>query len=288
MEQRLYTIGFANMDEKNAFPIAIRESLEKAARDYPEVRLIARNNDQDTERAIANAHEFASLPVDLAIIFHSDSRASHTVVAPLQAHDIPIIAVELPLPFSIFFGYNNRQAAEIGGDALADWIRVNWGGQVDKLLNLTSSRLLGDIHYRFSRAIERLTQVVTIDPDDILYLESDIDRVVAYERTTSVLQRWEDYHRIVIIALNDFVAMGALEAARQLGREQDIALLSYDGTEFAIHELNNPASRLIASPASFPERYGERLIPLALQMLRGEHTSPMHFVETNLLARKTT
>lgn len=279
MDDKRYIIGFANMDEKNAFPIAVRAGLEKTALNYPEIELVLRNNDQDTEKAIANAQEFADIPVDLAILFHTDIRARYQLAAPLQGKKIPIISVDLPMPSSTFFGYNHKYAAEIGGEVLGKWVKQHWNGQVDKVLNLTASRLLGEIQHRFTTALKKLTEYAEVDPDDILYLESEIDRDATAERTRVVLEGWNDKKRIAVIALNDYVAMGVLDAARALKREQDIAVLSYDGTELALAEFRKPDSRLIVSVASYPERYGEGLIRLALQILRGGFVLPQHFIE---------
>ncbi|MBZ5529671.1 MAG: LacI family transcriptional regulator, partial [Acidobacteriia bacterium] len=44
-------------------------------------------------------------------------------------------------------------------------------------------------------------------------------------------------------------------------------------------ELRYPGSRIIGSTAYEPERYGEKLIPLALKILHGEPVPPAVYVE---------
>jgi ribose transport system substrate-binding protein len=73
-----------------------------------------------------------------------------------------------------------------------------------------------------------------------------------------------------VIGMNDETALGALNAARALGREADIAAAGQGADHLALAELRSPTSRLIASVAYFPERYGERLIDLAFRLFRGE------------------
>lgn len=89
-----FTIGFANQDEKNPFAVAVRQALEAEVAQHPDLRLIVRDNDLDTEKAKAHALEFAEIPVDLAIIFHIDERAGCCAVRlswrcfPLPSADI--------------------------------------------------------------------------------------------------------------------------------------------------------------------------------------------------------
>jgi ribose transport system substrate-binding protein len=50
-------------------------------------------------------------------------------------------------------------------------------------------------------------------------------------------------------------------------------------------EIAQPQSRLVGSVAYFPERYGESLIPLAIDIIQGKATPPAIFVKHQLVAR---
>ena len=83
-----------------------------------------------------------------------------------------------------------------------------------------------------------------------------------------------DCHHIAIVAFNDEAAFGALQAARKVNREQDVVIVG-QGAERLVHtELRDPESRLIGSTAYMPERYGEKLMGLALKILHGESVPP--------------
>ena len=51
----------------------------------------------------------------------------------------------------------------------------------------------------------------------------------------------------------------------------------------ARNELRRPDTRLIGTVAYFPERYGDELIPLALNMLKDKPVPPATFVKHQLL-----
>lgn len=73
--------------------------------------------------------------------------------------------------------------------------------------------------------------------------------------------------RRTLIAGNDEVVIGALEAFEECGRSGCCAAVAFGGTAQARLNLRLPGSRLIACMAFFPERYGDTLILLSLEIL---------------------
>jgi len=73
--------------------------------------------------------------------------------------------------------------------------------------------------------------------------------------------------KILVSAIFDPSALGALQAFKDADRLQDCAIVGQNGSIEARLEMRKPNSRLIGSVAYFPERYGEQLVALALDML---------------------
>jgi len=281
MADQQYIIGFSNLDERNPFTVTVRENLEAVAGMRPDVQLIVRNNALDTPTAMANAREFADVPVDVAIIFHIDERAGQDIVQPLRDKRIPIIAVDIPIAGTIFFGINNSRTGAQAGTILADWINKHWNGQLDKILVLTEYRVLDIFRQRFGSAVDKLEELVpSFSRDHVLYLDNGGEREITAERVYGVLERWEDSHHIAIVSMNDKVSAGALDAIREQNRIEDVALLSYDGTAVAINEFRQGKTSLVVSPSLRPEAYGQGLLELALKLARGEHVPQWNYVET--------
>lgn len=274
-----YTIGFANLDESMPSVAYRRSTLEMAAAQHPDLQLLIRDNQLDDDRALANAQEFADQSVDLAIIFHINERLGPAFNKILMPHRIPIIAVDIPIPMAIYFGANNQECGLLVGDALGRYIRRQWGGQVDKLLVLTESRVTSFLRDRMNFSVAGLQNQVAIHGTDILYLDSGHSRQTAASRTAEVLARWLPYQHIAIIGINDDTALGALDAARLLGREDHVAIAGHGADEQARMEMRRPGSSFVASADYHFEQYGPRLIDLALRILGGEQLAQTHYIE---------
>jgi ribose transport system substrate-binding protein len=286
MEKSSYTIGFANTTEKLPFAVTVREGLEAAVAQHPNLTLITRDNDQNSEKALANAHEFAEIPVDLAMIYHIDERIGGTLRSILANKGIPIIAVTFPIPLAVFFGIDNKKAGLLAGEALGKWVQENWGGQADHVMVLTNHRVLDMVRQRLDYALLRFSEMTGYNAKDALHIDTNSEREVAARRSLPVFERWNDSHRIAVIGINDDTVLGALDTARSLGREADVAVVGQNAS--LVHEeFGNPHSRLIASIDYHPEKYGEYLVDLALRMLRRERVPGQNFVDPTLVTPAT-
>lgn len=281
-----YTIGFSNLDESLPSVVYRRQTLERAAAQHPQLRLMIRDNDMDDEKALANVEEFAAAPVDLAIIFHINERLGPQLRAPLLKKRIPIIAVDIPIPMTTFFGMNNRGAGTVVGEALARWVTTYWGGHVDKVLMMTEGRITGVIRDRLDYALKSFIGQIQVNGNDIFYIDGGSNRLDSAQRSLPVLERWNAYKHVVVIGVNDDSALGVLDSVRQLGREEHFAIAGHGGDEAIRREINNPKSAYVASSDISMDQYGPRLIDLSLQMLSGKKVPPENYVQSGCVSKE--
>ncbi|MBV9008352.1 MAG: substrate-binding domain-containing protein, partial [Verrucomicrobia bacterium] len=91
---------------------------------------------------------------------------------------------------------------------------------------------------------------------------------------------------ILIGAINDASALGALRAFQEAGRAQACAIMGQNASPEGRAELRERATRMIGSVAYFPEKYGEDLIRLALDILNHRSVPPAVFVKHQLITRE--
>ena len=83
---------------------------------------------------------------------------------------------------------------------------------------------------------------------------------------------------VLVAAATDSSALGVLDAARQAGREQDLAIVGQDCIPEALAEMRTGKSALIGSISHEVETYGPRLIQLGIALLRGHAVPPYNYV----------
>ena len=274
-ENRHYVIGFANLSEEVPFAVDVRRGLERAAKEAGNVDLVLADNQLDGQVAVEVADRLIAKGIDLAIEYQIDEHAGDLIMAKFRRAGIPVIAVDIPMVGATFFGVDNYQAGLLAGAALGNWIVEHWGGQFDRLIVLEEPRAGALPAARIRGQLDGLRDVVgELPPEKMVFLNSGNTVAVSEANTAAALRGMPGEHRLAVIAFNDDAAVGALAAARRLGRESDVVIVGQGADRLARPEIRRPGSRLIGSTAYMPEAYGARLIALALSILRGESVPP--------------
>jgi ribose transport system substrate-binding protein len=270
-----FTIGFANQSESLPFAVDVRRSIERAATDVGTVDLVVANNRLSGEEALRVADKLIQRNIDLAIEYQIDYKAGNLIMNKFQQANIPVIAVDIPIVGATFFGVDNYRAGYMAGKALGEWVQREWNGRINHLLVLEEPRAGSLPEARIQGQLDGLQQVIGQEADALThYIDCGNTSAISEKGVVQILRTMQHSHQIAIISFNDEAAYGALQAARKTGRESDVVIVG-QGADRLIHgELRNPESRLIGSTAYMPERYGERLMELALKILSGESVPP--------------
>lgn len=276
-----FRIGFATQGDTE-FAREVNRGLEMvAARER--VRLITLNNRYSAREALRNAELLIREHVDLVLEFQTYDRVAPAIAARFLAAKTPVIAIEVPHPGATYFGADNYKAGLMGGKALGRWTRENWGDHVDQLvlmelpiagslLELRLAGLVDGLRSELPRIVE--TPLIRLDG------RGSFDQVLDVMR--KYLRRSRP-HRTLVGTVNDICALAALRAFEEAGAMEQCAVMGQNALRAAREELRRPGTRLIGSVAYFPERYGEELIPLALNILRKKPAPTATFVKHQLL-----
>jgi ribose transport system substrate-binding protein len=89
--------------------------------------------------------------------------------------------------------------------------------------------------------------------------------------------------RMLVGAINDPSALGALRAFQEAGRAECCAIMGQNASPEGRAELREPGTRLIGSVAYFPEKYGEQIVGVALDILNRRPVPPAVFVKHQLV-----
>jgi ribose transport system substrate-binding protein len=134
--EKRYKIGFANLTEDIPFAVRVREGIEKAAKEAGNIDLVTADNKLDGATALNNANNFITQQVDGVIEFQTDEKFGKSIMEKFKEKNIPVIAIDIPMPGATFFGVDNTRAGEMAGKGLGEWVKKNWGGKVDALVML--------------------------------------------------------------------------------------------------------------------------------------------------------
>ncbi len=269
-EERI-TVGYAGLSGEFPFVQDVNNGLQRVA-DCLNVELIITDNEYDPQVALTNADTLVTRGVDVAIEFQTDVGVAPAICNKFDAAGIPVIAIDIPHePCATFFGANNLEAGKIGGRNLGRIAQERWGGDVDALVLLELPQSGELPQQRMEGAALGVQEILPNLTDDKI-IRVDGKGALDPSRTVfaDVLTRLSDADHILVSAINDPSAVGALRATEAAGRTDDVLIAGQNATIEARTEIcrDNPA--FIGSVAYFPDRYGDYLIPLAIRLAGGE------------------
>jgi ribose transport system substrate-binding protein len=284
-KRRRYRIGFAGQSQEFAFSRTVAEGLAEAAA-KADIELLALDNHYNARAALRNVETFVREGVELVIEFQTDEHIAPVISAKLTEADIPMIAVEIPHPGATYYGANNYTAGVLGGRVLGRWAKQHWAEDVDEVL-LLELAIAGSVpRARLTGTLAGIRDVIPgVDDARVHWLDGRGQLGASLEAVRKHL-RQSRARRVLIGAINDPSALGALLAMEESGRSETCAVMGQNASLEARNELRKTGTRLIGSVAYFPELYGEALVTLSLDILQKKSVPPAVFVKHQVVNRE--
>jgi ribose transport system substrate-binding protein len=281
-KQRLYRIGYAAQGTDYQFSKEVSSGLQRAAA-AEGIELISVDNRYNPKIAQRNADVLVRERVDLVIEFQTDEQIAPIVAAKYRDANIPLIAIEIPHPGATYFGANNYEAGLIGGRYLGRWAKQRWQGDVDEIVLVVLKRAGSLPQMRLTGMLVGMKEVCPhLEDRRVTYLDGDGVLGDSFEAMRKHL-RMSKSRRIVVGAINDPSALGALRAFQEAGRTDACAIVGHNASPEGRAELRQPGTRLIGSVAYFPEKYGDEILKVALDILHRRAVPPAVFVKHQMV-----
>ena len=281
-KQKPFRLGYAAQGTDYQFSKEISTGLQRAAAKEG-IELISVDNRYNAKIAQRNADVLVREKVDLVIEFQTDEHVAPIVAAKYREANIPLIAIEVPHPGATYFGANNYEAGLIGGRHLGKWAKQHWHSGVDEIVLIALQRAGSLPKMRLTGMLVGMKEVFPpLENSRVTYVDGDGRLGDSFEAMRRHL-RGSRSRRILVGAINDPSALGALRAFQEAGRTDGCAIMGQNASPEGRAELRQPGTRLIGSVGYFPEKYGADIVSVALDILHRRPVPPAVFVKHQLV-----
>ena len=285
-KQRPFRLGYAAQGTDYQFSKDVSTGLQRAATAQG-IELICVDNRYNPKVAQRNADILVREKVDLVIEFQTDEHVAPIVASKYREANIPLIAIEVPHPGATYFGANNYEAGLIGGRHLGRWAKQHWHSDIDEIVLLALERAGSLPKMRLTGMLVGMKEVFPqLENCRVTYLDGDGKLGESFEAMRRHL-RVTKSRRLLVGAINDPSALGALRAFQEAGRAESCAIMGQNASPEGRDELRQIDTRLIGSVAYFPEKYGPEIVAVALDILHRRPVPPAVFVKHQLVTPDT-
>ena len=162
---------------------------------------------------------------------------------------------------------DDLRAGQIAGAAVGAWVKATWGCTYDAYLALQSTVAFDRSRLRIDGFRQGFAGQCAVTNEQFGPRADTIDTGNA--ATTDLLGSLAGKKRILIVAMNDDGALGAIQAATAAGRTTDV-FVSGQGGDSRAREQIRTNGQWIGDSAYFPERFGASAVPALLDLIAGK------------------
>jgi ribose transport system substrate-binding protein len=282
VKRRALRLAYASQMECNLFVQDVTEGIRRRAAEEG-IDLLEFDNRCSPKVAIQNARLAIEAGVDLAIEYQIHDHVAPAISSMFHEAHIPLIAITVPHPGAVFYGPNGYEVGRTAGRALGQWVKQKWNAVVDQVLLLEVPSAGPLPHSRLSGVVTGIQEVLEgISESQVMHVDGRGQFGPSLEATRKYL-RFRSARRILISAVNDASVLGALRAFEEAGRLSDCVAVGQGGSFEARVELRRPNTRMLGTVALFPEKYGQGVLRLALDILNHRPVPPAVFVKHCLI-----
>ena len=268
------TFTLAHMDgwATNPFAIPIAKGIAKLAKDLG-LKLIYCDAEFKPEKAISCAEILASQKPDFVIAGNWQGGAAAAIMAIFDKAKIPAASIDVSHPNAVFFGASNYASGVIGGKAAGEYAKANWDckdvwvfmGENLEEGEAADLRLVG-----FADGVQEVCGALPADRIQRMRLSAGTaDQAITV--TTDWLTAHPEAKHILSGTIDDERANGMAKAFVATKRDGMVVGQGCDSVGIAVVKMA-PASenRFLGCAAYYPEKYGDYLVSIALDVMAGK------------------
>jgi ribose transport system substrate-binding protein len=264
-------IGYIHITDRIPFGVLVRKNIEAAAKANGAV-LRQCNADLDAQKAIDCAKTLKQQRVQGIINFQAFENAGRRVCT--AGPNVPVVSIDIhqrPCE-DVFFGANNFYAGRLAGAAIGQAMKSRFNCQIDAYVDLNAF-LAGEVVLIRGRGLRAGYESVCgkVAADKVKKVDGGGTTDGSIQPMRDTLQTISG-NRIVVVSTNDDMIIGAIRAAEGLGRAGDIytAGQGADPTSWPYLCRKQTFKNWVADTAYFPEKYGDRVVPILLSLMEGQ------------------
>ena len=239
----------------------MNDEIQREALFYGGVEVETRTANDDSRRQIEDIRHFIRQKVDLLIVAANEGMALTPVVEEAFDRGIPVIMVDrriLSDKYTAYIGADNYELGKAVGNYIAH--RLKGRGKVVELSGLVGSTPAIERHQGFMSAISQYPGITLLAREDAGWL-----RQPAEIKMDSLLQCFPEID--AVYGMNDRMAAGAYQAARRLGREEEMLFVGIDALPGKGNGVELVLDSVLDATFIYPTE-GDKVVQLAMDILQ--------------------
>ncbi|WP_037363966.1 sugar ABC transporter substrate-binding protein [Nakamurella lactea] len=280
-------IGLIGLDQANPYSKLVSESIKEQAT-IAGAALVYCDAENNAEVALRCARRLAAQGVDAWVTFQPVISAGQSICGA-GPKDVPMISIDSTQGNcqSTRVGIDDQWAGFTLGTELGRFIQRRFDCQVGVVVYLVDPTD-GFVHRRRATGagigLDTICPAATDRPPPVQLEASGQD--AAFAAVGKALTSIDKGQRVLIVGANDGLTLGAVGAARAAGRLDDVYVGGIGADPRSYCEIAEDP-HWVGDVASFPEKYGQLVMPYLVDLMAGKPVPANLFVRNEFIDAST-
>jgi ribose/xylose/arabinose/galactoside ABC-type transport system permease subunit/ABC-type sugar transport system substrate-binding protein len=281
-------IAFIMKTLNNPFFITMAEGAEKAIKEHPKYKLLIQAPETETDVELQMRMVENMITQKVKAICITPSAEKEILPAIKRANDagIPVLIVDskvddklaqkMGVTYTTYIGSDNYHGGVLAGRYVAK--ELKGGGDVAVIEGMPGAETNERRKMGFIDTIKKYPgiEIVAIQP-------ANFERGKGFDIAQNILQANPDIK--AIFACSDLMALGAMEAVSQAGKEGKILIIGFDACKDARDAIK--VDRMSGSIAQFSDAMGEQAVNDAVKLIEGGKVPHEQGTKIELVTKET-
>lgn len=229
-----FKVAYVNLADSDVNCRITKEYFEDFAKGYPNLEVSYYDSESDIDKMINNMETAIASSADAIVVLPLDGSALAPVTNDAAAAGISVIAFRgtIDSDKTVYVGSENIESGELQGEYLAKTLPEN-----AKVLYMTGTAGMSVTVDRQEGLHHALEEAGRTDVEFLAEKDANFDKAEGMKLMEDWIQSFPEVD--AVIAANDQMALGAMEALKAADRLEGVAIAGVDGMEEAIKAIKN-------------------------------------------------
>lgn len=230
----VFKVAYVNLADSDVNCRITKEYFEEYVKEYQNLEVSYYDSESDLDKMINNMETAIASAANAIVVLPLDASALAPVANDAAAAGIHVIAFRgtIESDQTAYVGSENIESGELQGEYLAEVLPEN-----AKVLYMTGTAGMSVTIDRQEGLHNALEEAGRTDVEFLAEKDADFDKAEGMKLMEDWIQTFPEVDAVV--AANDQMALGAMEALKAAGKLDGVIIVGVDGVEEAVNAIEN-------------------------------------------------
>jgi DeoR/GlpR family transcriptional regulator of sugar metabolism/ABC-type sugar transport system substrate-binding protein len=282
-----FRIGFLVDRDRGFFIQEVYNSLLDSVLERDNVSLDIRETERGFYSTVRNADVLLSQHPDLVINFTLCAESLSYIGDKCKARGVKLMTIDLQDRESVYFGADNALAGALAASHTIRFIQENWRGRLDHIVAFARHGIDPVTNLRVMSVVERIQEEICCSSPEPEVIEWDTPNEAPKEALLKFLLSVPKGDKVLFITFNLPHILGSYELITQHMDPKNTLIVGQNFNEQVEELMRRPNSPILGCVHYNPEKYGSRVLDIALRMLNGESVESVNYTTHTWISRES-